>query len=104
MQYGHVVVLAGGGHSPDSSLHLPPPSDFNYEAANTGLDTGVAGSEVVRSRMAVDAEAAVMAPAAEPQVIYVNTEDGEPYALESLCMSCHETVSYAGWGCSCPRT
>ena len=54
----------------------------------------IRGLEVVCTRMVVAAE---MAPAAEPEVIYVNAEDGEPYALESLCMNCHETVSSAGW-------
>ena len=44
------------------------------------------------------AVAAEMAPAAQPEVIYVNAEDGEPYALESLCMNCHGTVSTADGG------
>ncbi len=56
----------------------------------------IKGIEVVSTRLAVTAE---MAAAAEPEVIYVNAEDGEPYALESLCMNCHETVSSEGWGC-----
>ena len=43
--------------------------------------------------MAVTAD---MSVPAQPEVLYVNTEEGEPYALESLCMNCHETVRSSG--------
>ena len=39
--------------------------------------------------MAVTAD---MAVPDQPEVLYVDTEEGEPYALESLCMNCHQTV------------
>ena len=39
--------------------------------------------------MAVTAEPA----AAEPEVVYVDAREGEPFSMESLCMQCLENVS-----------
>ncbi len=42
-----------------------------------------------------------MAVPDQPEVLYVNTEEGEPYALESLCMNCHQQVRSAMASRSC---
>ena len=44
-------------------------------------------------RVIVMATSEQPAVAADPDIIYVNTKDGEPYQMESLCMNCYETVS-----------